>query len=277
MTELLNLEQKPLVMGIINCTPDSFFSGSRNEVPGEALLTASRMIGEGARILDVGGESTRPGSSYVSLEEEIQRVIPVVEAIRSLPAAEGILISVDTRKRAVAEAALDAGADIINDISALRDDPDMLPLVVERDCPVCIMHMQGTPENMQINPDYSDVVEEVRRFLLDTAEKAVAAGAEPSRIILDPGIGFGKRQEDNLALIRHIDQFAKEGYPVLMGLSRKSFIGRILNDAPPEERLIGSLTANGWCAAKGVDILRVHDVKETVDMIRVLKEIQWTG
>ena len=181
----------------------------------------------------------------------------------------------DTRKRAVAEAALDAGADIVNDISALRDDPDMCALVAERACPLVIMHMQGRPDNMQKDPFYTDVVEEVKHFLNEVVEKAAAAGVEPSRIILDPGIGFGKRQEDNLALIRHIDAFKAGGHPVLIGLSRKSFIGRILDNAPPEQRLIGSLTANGWCASRGVDILRVHDVKETVQMLRVLKEIQW--
>ena len=267
----------PHVMGIINCTPDSFYSGSRKGLLGEAAKTARQMIADGASILDVGGESTRPGSSYVSCEEELDRVLPVIRAIRILTEAQGILISVDTRKRQVAEAALDAGADIINDISAFRDDPDMLTLAAERQCPVCIMHMQGTPENMQKSPVYRDVVKEVKTFLLEIAGKAEAAGIPSTNIILDPGIGFGKTQGDNLALIRHLREFGKEGYPVLMGLSRKTFIGRILDDAPPEDRLIGSLAANGWCALNGADILRVHDVKETVQMIRVLKEIQWTG
>ncbi len=267
----------PHVMGIINCTPDSFFSGSRKSLPGEAARTASVMIRQGAAILDVGGESTRPGSSYVSLEDELERVVPVVRAIRTLAESEGVLISVDTRKRAVAEAALDAGADIVNDISALRDDPEMLALIAERGCPVCIMHMKGTPRNMQNNPEYSDVVREVREFLLDTAEAAEKKGVMKKNIILDPGIGFGKRQEDNLALLRHLDEFGKEGYPVLMGLSRKSFIGNILDGAAPEDRLIGTVAANAWCALHGADILRVHDVEETVQMVRILKEIQWTG
>ncbi|OQY33398.1 MAG: dihydropteroate synthase [Spirochaetaceae bacterium 4572_59] len=270
-------KDSPLVMGIINCTPDSFFSGSRKEVPAAATETAARMITDGAEMLDIGGESTRPGSSYISLEEELERTIPVIKAIRALPSSKGIQISIDTRKRRVAEAALDAGADIINDISALRDDPDMTALAAERGCPVVIMHMLGTPENMQKNPSYENVVEEVKLFLLNIVEKAAAAGVESSKIILDPGIGFGKRQEDNLALIRHIDAFAVDGHSVLIGLSRKSFIGKILNDAPPEERLIGSLAANGWCVTRGARILRVHDVKETVQMVRVLKEIQWIG
>ncbi len=267
----------PHVMGIINCTPDSFFSGSRKSLPREAAQTALTMIHQGAVILDVGGESTRPGSSYVDREEELERVIPVVRAIRALPESEGILISVDTRKSAVAEQALDAGADIINDISALRDDPAMVSLAAERQCPVCIMHMQGTPDKMQKHPVYSDVVGEVKSFLLDIAEKAIAAGVRKENLILDPGIGFGKRQEDNLALLKHLEEFGREGYPVLMGLSRKTFIGNILGGAPPEERLIGSLAANAWCALHGADILRVHDVRETVDMVRILKEIQWTG
>ena len=267
----------PHVMGIINCTPDSFFSGSRKSLPREAALTALNMIRQGAAILDVGGESTRPGSSYVDREEELERVIPVIRAIRELPESEGILISVDTRKSAVAEKALEAGADIINDISALRDDPRMISLAAERQCPVCIMHMQGTPDNMQKQPVYKDVVGDVKSFLLDIAERAVTAGIRKEKLILDPGIGFGKRQEDNLALLKNLDEFGREGYSVLMGLSRKTFIGNILGGASPEERLIGSLSANAWCVLHGADILRVHDVRETVQMIRILKEIQWTG
>jgi len=260
-------------MGIINCTPDSFYDLSRRPGAEQAALAAGEMVSQGADILDVGGESTRPGSAYVPEEEELSRVIPVIRAIREKLT---VPISVDTRKRRVAEAALDAGADIINDISAMRDDPDMVRLAADRGCPVVLMHMQGTPEDMQKNPRYRDVVDEVKSFLLEQAERAVAAGVDPSRIVLDPGIGFGKRQEDNIVLIRRIAEFREEGYPVLVGLSRKSFIGNILG-TPPEERLVGSLTANGWCAARGADILRVHDVKETVQMIRILREILWTG
>lgn len=261
-------------MGIINCTPDSFYSDSRREGPSAAAEQAAAMIAQGADLLDIGGESTRPGSAYVSAEEERRRVIPMIKAVRALPEAENVLLSVDTRKSLVAEAALDAGTDILNDISALRDDPDMVRLAAERGCPVVMMHMQGTPETMQRAPRYEDPVEEVLGFLLDRAEAAAAAGVDREKVILDPGIGFGKRQEDNLALIRHIDLFRREGHMVLMGLSRKSFLGKILDGAPPEDRLVGSLAANAWCALKGADILRVHDVKETVQMIRVLKEIQ---
>jgi len=261
----------PRIMGIINCTPDSFYSSSRAQNPDKALEQALLMVREGADILDIGGESTRPGSHYISEQEELDRVIPVVEAIRG---SLDISISVDTRKSAVAKAALNAGADIINDISALRDDPEMLPLVAEKGCPVVLMHMQGNPETMQDRPAYNSVVDEVLDFLVSAALKAEAAGVAKENIILDPGIGFGKRLEDNLELLKHISRLSRTGYALLIGLSRKSFIGRIL-DVEPEERLVGTLTANGLCAAGGADILRVHDVRETVQMIRMMREILW--
>ncbi|QEN07838.1 dihydropteroate synthase [Oceanispirochaeta crateris] len=268
---MIHKNKKTLIMGIINCTPDSFYSQSRKQGPGEALGQALSMVKEGADILDLGGESTRPGASYVSQDEELERIIPVVEAIRR---ETDIPLSIDTRKSGVARAALNAGANIINDISALRDDPQMTPLAVEKNCPVILMHMQGTPENMQNKPQYESVVDEVLHFLIQAAQKAEKAGVLKENIVLDPGIGFGKTLKDNLDLIRHIRRFSKEGYSVLMGLSRKSFIGQIL-DTDPENRLIGSLTANGWCAAEGVDILRVHDVLETSQMVRMLQEISW--
>jgi dihydropteroate synthase len=268
---MIHKNKKTLIMGIINCTPDSFYSQSRKQGPGEALGQALSMVKEGADILDLGGESTRPGASYVSQDEELERIIPVVEAIRR---ETDIPLSIDTRKSAVARAALNAGANIINDISALRDDPQMTSLAVEKNCPVILMHMQGTPENMQNKPQYESVVDEVLHFLIQAAQKAEKAGVLKENIVLDPGIGFGKTLKDNLDLIRHIRRFSKEGYSVLMGLSRKSFIGQIL-DTDPEDRLIGSLTANGWCAAEGVDILRVHDVLETSQMVRMLQEISW--
>jgi dihydropteroate synthase len=174
----------------------------------------------------------------------------------------------------VARAALDAGANIINDISALRDDPEMTSLAVEKDCPVILMHMKGTPESMQIKPEYVSVVDEVLDFLLKVAASAEEAGVAKKNIVLDPGIGFGKSLKDNLDLIRNIDRFYQIGYALLIGLSRKSFIGEIL-DVEPEDRLIGSLIANGWCAAKGVDILRVHDVGETFQMVRMMQELLW--
>jgi dihydropteroate synthase len=268
---MIHKDKHPLVMGIINCTPDSFYSSSRKQGVVEVLGQARKMVSEGADILDIGGESTRPGSSFVSLEEEKERVLPVIEAIRK---EMDIPISVDTRKSELARAALDLGADLVNDISALRDDPEMTALLAERDCPVCLMHMQGNPETMQKRPEYDSVVDEVLDFLLNAAASAEKAGVRKENIILDPGIGFGKRLEDNLSIIRNISRFSETGYSVLMGLSRKSFIGQIL-DVEADDRLIGSLTANGFCAAQGTDILRVHDVKETVQMISVLQEILW--
>lgn len=258
-------------MGIINCTPDSFYSSSRRSGAAAVLEQARAMVRDGADILDLGGESTRPGSAYVSEAEELDRVVPAVEAIRS---ELDVPLSIDTRKSAVARASLAAGADMINDISALRDDPDMTALAAEKGCPVILMHMQGTPETMQNRPSYDSVVDEVLDFLHSAARKAEKAGIRKENIILDPGIGFGKRLEDNLELIRNIHRFSERGYAVLMGLSRKSFIGQIL-DVEPEDRLIGSLAANGFCAARGTDILRVHDVKETVQMVRMLQEILW--
>ncbi len=268
---MVHKETRPLVMGIINCTPDSFYSSSRRRGAAAVLEQARAMVSDGADILDLGGESTRPGSAYVSEAEELERVIPSVEAIRK---ELDIPISVDTRKSEVARQALDAGADIINDISALRDDPEMAALAAERNCPVILMHMQGTPETMQNRPAYDSVVDEVLDFLYDAASKAEEAGIRKENIVLDPGIGFGKRLEDNLDLIRNIRRFSERGYAVLMGLSRKSFIGQIL-DREPEDRLVGSLTANGFCAAQGTDIFRVHDVKETVQMVKMLQEILW--
>lgn len=268
---MIHKDKHPLVMGIINCTPDSFYSSSRKQGVVEVLGQARKMVSEGADILDIGGESTRPGSSFVSLEEEKERVLPVIEAIRK---EMDIPISVDTRKSELARAALDLGADLVNDISALRDDPDMVVLLAEKDCPVCLMHMQGNPETMQKRPKYDSVVDEVLDFLLKAAAAAEKAGVRRENIILDPGIGFGKRLEDNLSIIRNISRFSETGYSILMGLSRKSFIGQIL-DVEADDRLIGSLTANGFCAAQGTDILRVHDVKETVQMLSVLQEILW--
>jgi len=258
-------------MGIINCTPDSFYSSSRRMGIDAALKQAVAMVKDGADILDIGGESTRPGSDYVSEQEELDRVIPVIEVLRK---SLDIELSVDTRKSTVARAALDAGADIINDISALRDDPSMAALAAERGCPVVLMHRQGHPDTMQNHPVYESVVDEVLTFLLDRAGKAEDAGILRENIIIDPGIGFGKKLQDNLAILRHISRFAEQGYALLVGLSRKSFIGQIL-DVEPHDRLIGTLTANCLCAAGGADILRVHDVRETVQMISMLREILW--
>ena len=262
-------EKAPLVMGIINCTPDSFFEGSRKSVVEEALATARQMVSEGAHILDIGGESSRPGSSYVSSEEEINRVIPVIRAIRH---EMDVPLSIDTRKKDVAEAAIEAGADIINDISALRDDPELAPYAAEQDVPVVLMHMKGTPESMQNGPFYDDVLVSVKTALLEAAEKAMRAGIRRENIILDPGIGFGKRQEDNLNLLKGIPELKALGFPILIGLSRKKFIGNITG-RDTEGRLAGTLTANSFAMVQGAGILRVHDVGETVDMIKMQREL----
>lgn len=264
----------PVLMGILNVTPDSFYPGSRAPESKAAVERGLRMAEEGANILDIGGESTRPGSSPVAPETEIARVVPVIAGIRK---HTDIPISIDTQKAVVAAAALDAGADIVNDVSGLRSDPNLGALVAERGVPVILMHMLGTPKTMQDAPSYDDVVEEVRGELAGYATAAEEIGIPRSQIVLDPGIGFGKRQQDNLALLRGIPRLAELGYPVLLGVSRKSFIGRILDDGvdlrPVEERLSGTLAVHLFASLFGADILRVHDVRETRDLLRVLSAL----
>ena len=256
-------------MGIINCTPDSFYEGSRKNAVSDALDTARQMVENGAAILDIGGESSRPGSSYVTDEEEIGRVIPVIEAIRyelTIP------LSIDTRKKSVAQAAVEAGADIINDISALKDDPDLAVYAAEMNIPVILMHMKGTPDSMQNDPFYNDVLTSVMGSLGKSAKFALEMGIKKENIILDPGIGFGKRQEDNIDLIKAIPKLKELGYPILIGLSRKRFLGEITG-RETESRLAGSLAANAFSMMQGAQILRVHDVRETVDMVKVMREL----
>ncbi len=265
----LDFRQGPLVMGVLNCTPDSFFPGSRLADSEEALERAAGMVEAGADILDVGGESTRPGSEPAEEAEERRRVVPVIEGIRR---RWDVLVSVDTRKAGVAQAALEAGADMINDVSGLRDDPALAGLAAARGVPVVVMHMRGTPKTMQKAPHYEDTVREVLEELAEMAEGALVAGVAPEMIILDPGIGFGKRLEDNLRLIRHGQALRSLGFPLLVGLSRKSFIGAVL-EVPVEERLLGSIVAGAAAAINGADILRVHDVAETVQMVRMLKSL----
>lgn len=250
------------VMGIVNATPDSFHEGSRRTEAALIRDTALAMFAAGAAIVDIGGESTRPGAAYVGTDEELARVIPAIEAIR---ACSDLPISVDTRKTAVAEAALDAGADIINDITALAD-PRMAELAAARKAPVILMHMQGSPETMQDEPHYEDCLSEVRAFLACAAERAEAAGVSRDCIILDPGIGFGKRARDNLDLLSGLESLVGLGYPVLAGISRKRIIGEITGK-PIALRLAGSLGAA--CAAwmRGASIFRVHDVAETFDAL----------
>ncbi|HDJ30126.1 MAG TPA: dihydropteroate synthase [Candidatus Acetothermia bacterium] len=258
-------------MGVLNVTPDSFFDGGQHMTTKAAVNHALEMIRDGADIVDVGGESSRPGAAPVPGEVELSRVVPVITGIRE---SSDVLISVDTTKSRVARAALAAGADIVNDISALRFDPEMGPLIAEADACVVLMHMQGTPRTMQENPTYSDPVEEIKEFFSARMEAAVRAGIPEERIILDPGIGFGKRLEHNLAILRGIGSFLELGAPVLIGLSRKSFLGELLG-LPPAERLVGTVAANAVAVRNGADIIRVHDVKEgrqTADVARRLRE-----
>ncbi|GHV61531.1 dihydropteroate synthase [Spirochaetia bacterium] len=255
----------PLVMGIVNCNGDSFFPPSRARAK-EAVEKALRQVEDGAAIIDFGGESTRPGAAYVSAGEELERLIPVIEAFRRRsPAA----ISVDTRKAAVARAGLEAGADIINDISALEDDPEMGPLCAEKKAAVVLMHKQGEPRNMQQNPHYTDAAAEVGAYLFEAARRAEQCGIAHDKIILDPGIGFGKALADNLSIMNRLAEICGSDYPVLVGLSRKTFVGELTGREAPD-RLAGTLAANAFCLLKGARIVRVHDVRETADMIKVL-------
>lgn len=260
----------PRLMGVINATPDSFYPASRGVDLEGGLARAMTLVEEGADILDIGGESSRPGSNYLKASEERRRVIPLIKAIRR---RSGIPISVDTRKGEVARAALEAGANIINDISALTDDPSLKKLAAEAGVPVVLMHKRGSPANMQDNPSYEDPVEEVLEELLEAAAQALKGGVQPEKIILDPGIGFGKRQQDNLALFKGIPRLKEAGYPLLIGASRKSFIGNITGK-PVGERLIGSVAVNFYAALRGADILRVHDVAETLEALRILSALE---
>ncbi len=253
------------VMGVVNLTPDSFSDPGRFERFEDARKGALEMVEAGADIIDVGGESTRPGSGPVPLEEELHRTVPLIE---SLAGEIEVPISIDTCKAEVARRALDAGAVLINDISGLRFDPGMIPLAAEREVPVVIMHMQGTPRDMQDDPAYDDVVSDICRFLRERAALAVEGGVDPGKILVDPGIGFGKTVEHNLEIIRRIEEFGSLPYPLVLGTSRKRFIGAVL-DKPPGERLLGTAATVAFAIARGVDVVRVHDVGEMVEVVRV--------
>jgi len=269
----LDFDRAAYVMGILNCTPDSFHAASRMPTLREALKAAERMIEEGADILDVGGESTRPGSAPVPVDEEVRRVVPVIAAIRS---SSAIPISVDTRNRETAERALDAGADIVNDVSAMSHDPGMAALVAERGVPVVLMHMRGTPKTMQQRAVYDDTVADVLRELGASVDAAIAAGVSARRIIVDPGIGFAKTTEDNLRLIRELARLGELGMPILIGLSRKRFIGEITG-SPVEDRLAGTIAATALALLAGADIVRAHDVAEAVAAVRIVGAVRRTG
>ncbi len=265
----LDFSRGPLIMGILNVTPDSFFDGGKYLNKDEAIKHGMKLIEDGADILDIGGESTRPGSERVSEEEELKRVIPVIEEIAK---RTDIPISIDTYKSNVARAAVDAGAQIINDISGLRFDERMARVVAEKGVPVVIMHIKGTPKDMQNNPYYEDVIQELLEYFEERIRYATENGIDESKIIIDPGIGFGKRLQDNLLIIKNLHAFKIFRRPILIGVSRKSFIGKILN-LSPEERLEGTLSANLLAMVNGAQIIRVHDVLETKRCIRIYNEI----
>ncbi len=249
---------------MVNVTPDSFSDGGMFLEPEAAIAHGAQLAREGAAILDVGGESTRPGAEEVSAEEELARTQPVVSDLAAL----GHRVSIDTSKAAVAAAALEAGATIVNDVTALRSDPEIAALCAERDAGLVLMHMQGTPRTMQAAPNYDDVVDEVKAFLAQRTEAAVAAGVAEERIWLDPGIGFGKTLEHNLELLRRLGELRELGRPLVVGTSRKSFIGKI-DGSEAGERIGGTIASSVLAAAQGADVLRVHDVAEVAEAIKV--------
>lgn len=256
-------------MGVINVTPDSFSDGDSYFDTDKAVNRGEELAAQGADIIDIGGESSRPGSDPVSAEEEMRRILPVISKLRK---RIQVLISVDTTKSEVARAALDEGADIINDISSFRFDPHMGAVVAQKKVPVVLMHMQGTPKTMQTNPYYEDVVGEVKDFLREKIEQAQALGIKKEKIIIDPGIGFGKRMKDNLTLINNLHSLEDLQRPILVGVSRKSFIGRIL-DLPPQDRLEGTIASSILSLMRGAHILRIHDVEAVRRAIQVAEAI----
>jgi dihydropteroate synthase len=258
-------------MGILNVTPDSFSDGGLFFSPAQAISQGQRLAAAGADLLDIGGESTRPGAKPVSSEEECERVVPVIEALaRALP----LPLSIDTSKAAVAEAALQAGACMVNDVTALRGDARMAAVVAAAQADVVLMHMRGTPRTMQQRPRYRDVVSEVARFLRQAARQAVQAGIARERIWLDPGLGFGKTLAHNLQLMAELKRLTSLGFPLVLGASRKSFLGQVMNAPDPGGRLAGSLACAATAFAQGVRMVRVHDVAETVQLVRVLSAIE---
>lgn len=265
----LHLDKQTLVMGILNVTPDSFSDGGQFDSTQQAVTRALEMEKQGAEIIDIGGESTRPGAEPVSQEEELKRVIPVIEGIRQ---KSDVYISIDTYKSKVAEAALEAGADIVNDISGLNFDSNMAAVVAKHDATLVVMHIKGTPRNMQIDPQYENIYDEILEYLDDSIQKARKAGIAKDKIIVDPGIGFGKKWDDNYLILRHLKEFKSSGQPLLIGPSRKSFLGKLL-DRPVDQRLEGTLAAVTAGIMNGADIVRVHDVSQAVQVVQVADKI----
>jgi len=261
--------QPPIVMGVLNVTPDSFFDGDRYLQPGKALSRALAMEEEGAGIIDIGGESTRPNAAPVSVEEELQRVIPVIQAIRE---QSDIPLSIDSSKPVVMHAAVAAGANLINDVCALQQ-PDALQTAAKLQVPVCLMHMQGQPDTMQQQPRYENVLEEVMAFLRQRSQACLDAGIPTERIIVDPGFGFGKSLPHNLTLFKQLGQFQQLGFPLLVGVSRKSMISALL-DIPPEARLAASVALAGLAVWLGASIIRAHDVQATVQAVKMCQAVK---
>jgi len=262
----------PVLFGILNITPDSFSDGGDYLDPEAAAARAANILDEGARVVDIGGESTRPGSDPVSLDEEMRRVVPAIERlVANRPAA---VVSVDTYHAVTARAALWAGACIVNDVTALRADPRMVALVVEAGCPVVLMHMKDEPKTMQREPRYDDVVREVRDFLAERAEFAVSAGVKPENVIVDPGIGFGKTLDHNLALLRDLDAIVDLGFPVLVGASRKSFLGTITGVEVANERVFGTVATSVMAYERGATFFRVHDVRANREALAVAEAVR---
>ncbi len=265
----------PKVMGILNVTPDSFSDGGEFKTQKAALAHAGLMLAAGVDIIDVGGESTRPGAEDVPEDEELKRVIPVINKLAGLIKRKKskAKISIDTRKPNVAREAVKAGAHIWNDVSALTHDPESVDVAAELGCEVVLMHALGSPKTMQDNPSYEDVIGEIKLWLATRIAVAMAAGVKSDKISIDPGIGFGKRLEDNLTIFRHLSEFKDLGYPILLGASRKSFIGK-MDGSEADNRLGGSLASAIWGADQGADILRVHDVPETIQALKIWDTIR---
>jgi len=270
-SRVLDFSRKTYIMGILNVTPDSFSDGGLHFDKTSAVDRGLRMFDAGADIIDIGGESTRPGSEPLPLGEELRRVIPVIE---SLSAKVTVPISIDTYKAEVARRALDAGASIVNDISGLRFDPGMAGVVSAYKVPVVVMHIKGSPRNMQQSPVYEDLIPEILDYLRGSIGIALEAGVSEEKIIIDPGIGFGKTFDHNLEILHNLDRFALLGRPVLIGPSRKAFIGRILDNAPPQERIYGTAAAVAISIMKEANIIRVHDVMEMVQVARVADAVK---
>jgi dihydropteroate synthase len=266
----IDVSHRGMIMGVLNVTPDSFSDGGKFFSAGQAVVRGVQIAAEGAQIVDVGGESTRPGAEPVSLEEELRRVIPVIEQLRD---KIGILISIDTSKSEVAKAALEAGASIVNDVTGGRGDEEMMPLIANRKAAFIIMHMQGEPRTMQIAPRYVDVVSEVANFFRQQYVHALECGVDPMAIAFDPGIGFGKTLQHNLQLLANLDRLRVEDRPIVLGVSRKYFVGKLIGDSDMGARLAPGVALTSLLRSRGAEVFRVHDVKQNVDALRVAEAI----